>query len=62
MRISGGFAPESSAPSTRQGIGPSARMRRRLPRRTRVAYALAVAWVVVALVLYAVQVLNLLVG
>jgi hypothetical protein len=62
MRISGGFAPESSAPSTRQGIGPSGPVRPRLPRRPGVAYALAVAWVVVALVLYAVQVLKLLVG
>jgi hypothetical protein len=62
MRISGGFAPEGSAPSTRQGIDPSDHVRGRLPRRPRVAYALAVAWVVVALILYAVQVLNLLVG
>jgi hypothetical protein len=62
MRISGGFAPESSAPSTPQGAGPSGHGRRRLPRRPRVAYALAIAWVVVGLVLYAVQVLNQLVG
>jgi hypothetical protein len=62
MRISGGFAPEGSVPSTRRGIDPSDYVSGRLPRRPRGAYALAVAWVVVALILYAVQVLNLLVG
>jgi hypothetical protein len=61
MRISGGFAPEGSAPSTPPGIGRSVHGRRRL-RRPRAAYALAAAWVVVALVLYAVQVLNLILG
>jgi hypothetical protein len=58
MRISGVFAPHMNRPENANGVREAPREGRR-PRRLRIAYALAVAWVVTAFVLYTFQLLKL---
>jgi hypothetical protein len=58
MKISGGFARETSGPRAAAAAGRAADEGPRR-RRIRPAYALAVMWVVIGLVLYTFEMLKL---